>query len=223
MGKKKKKESKPTSSYKIGDRTVAQTYWNGNDYVTKYNPTGGEQQSMNYLQAAIPVAFKDATTTESADEYAQRYYDNQLSEVNAAMQPQMTALKDSLITGGQVGSSTGWNKIKTLSDSYSDTVADLAANKENNALNYRNNLLAYATNLQNAMNGYYDLSGSISQLNTNNQQSAANQNLQYANYNNQSNNGSGLFNTLSGIGSLAGGLGTLAGGWGSFAKNTGGK
>lgn len=222
MGKKKKKESKPTSSYKIGDRTVAQTYWNGNDYVTKYNPTGAEQQSMDYLQAAIPAAFKDATTTESADEYAQRYYDNQLSEVNAAMQPQMTALKDSLITGGQVGSSTGWNKIKTLSDSYSDTVADLAANKENNALNYRNNLLAYATNLQNAMNGYYDLSGSVSQLNTNNQQSAANQNLQYANYNNQS-SGNSLFNTLSGIGSLAGGIGTLAGGWGSFAKNTGGK
>lgn len=47
MSKKKKKESKPTSSYKIGDRTVAQTYWNGNDYVTKYNPTDGEQQSIS--------------------------------------------------------------------------------------------------------------------------------------------------------------------------------
>ena len=219
---KKKTTSKPSSSYKIGDRTVAQTYWNGNDYVTQYNPTSTEQQSMDYLQAAIPLAYKSATDWANADDYAQRYYDNQVQQVNEAMRPQLTALKDSLITGGQVGSSTGWNKIKTLSDSYRDTIADLASNKENNALNYRNNLLAYATNLQNAMNGYYDTSGAISQLNTNNQQSAANQNLQYANYNNSS-SGNSLFSNLSSIGSLAGGIGTLAGGWGSIAKNTGGK
>lgn len=228
MGKKKKKApAKPTSSYKIGDRTVAHTYWNGNDYVTQFNPTSGESQSMDYLQAAIPQAYADATDTAGAADYAQRYYDNQVKQVNEAINPQMTALKDNLITGGQVGSSTGWNKIKTLSDSYSDTIADLAANKETNALNYKSNLLNYANALQGSMNNFYDLTGSLSQMNTNNQQSAANQNLGYWQAEQQANNSNGgLFGTLSSIGSLAGGIGTLAGGWGSLAgglaKKTGG-
>lgn len=225
MGKKKKKSApeKPTSSYKIGDRTVAQTYWNGNDYVTQYNPTTGENQSMDYLQAAIPQAYKDATDNASAADYAQRYYDNQVKQVNEAMNPQMTALKDSLITGGQVGSSTGWNKIKTLSDSYADTIADLAANKETNALNYKGNLLNYANALQGSMNNFYDLSGSLSQANANNQQSAANQSLGYWTAEQQANNSnSGLFGGLSAAGSLLGGAGTLMSGWGNLAKKTGG-
>lgn len=223
MSKKKKAPEKPTNSYKIGDRTVAQTYWNGNDYVTQYNPTAGESLSMDYLQAAIPQAYKDATDTASAADYAQRYYDNQVKQINEAINPQMTALKDSLITGGQVGSSTGWNKIKTLSDSYSDTIADLAANKEINALNYKNSLLNWANALQNSMNNYYDLSGTMSQQSANNQQTAANQNLGYWTAEQQANNsGGGLFGTLSSIGSLAGGIGTLAGGWGGLAKKTGG-
>ena len=224
MSKKKKAPEKPTSSYKIGDRVVANTYWNGNDYVTQYNPTEAESLSMDYLQAALPQAYKDATDTASAEEYAQRYYDNQVKQVNEAINPQMTALKDSLITGGQIGSSTGWNKIKTLTDSYSDTIADLAANKEMNALNYKGSLLNYANALQGAMNNYYDLSGSIAQTNANNQQSAANQNLGYWSAEQQANNASGgLFNTLAGIGSLAGGIGTLAGGWGSIGGGLAGK
>lgn len=226
MSKKKKAPSKPSSSYKIGDRTVAQTYWNGNDYVTKYNPTGGENQSMDYLQAAIPQAYKDATDTDSAADYAQRYYDNQVKQVNESINPQLTALKDSLITGGQVGSSTGWNKIKTLSDSYADTIANLAANKEMNALNYKSNLLNYANALQGSMNNFYDLTNSLTQSSANNQQNAANQNLSYWNAEQQANNSNGLFSGLSAIGSLLGGAGTLASGWGgvagSLAKNTGG-
>lgn len=215
--------AKPTSSYKIGDRTVANTYWNGNDYVTKYNPTSAESQSMDYIQAALPQAYKDATDNTAATEYAQRYYDNQVKEVNEAINPQMTALKDSLITGGQVGSSTGWNKIKTLSDSYADTIADLAANKEANALNYKSNLLNYANALQGSMNNYYDLSGSMAQTSANNQQGAANQSLNYWNAEQLANkSNSGLFGGLSSAGSLLGGIGTLASGWGSLAKKTGG-
>lgn len=220
---KKTAPAKPTSSYKIGDRTVAHTYWNGNDYVTQYNPTSSENQSMDYIQAALPQAYKDATDNASAADYAQRYYDNQVKEVNEAMNPQMTALKDNLITGGQVGSSTGWNKIKTLSDSYADTIADLAANKEMNALNYKGNLLNYANALQGSMNNFYDLSGSLSQANANNQQSAANQSLNYWNAEQMANrSNSGLFGGLSAAGSLLGGIGTLASGWGGLAKKTGG-
>ena len=215
--------AKPSSSYKIGDRTVARTYWNGNDYVSEYNPTSGESQAMDYIQSALPQAYKDATDNASAKDYAQRYYDNQVKEVNEAMNPQLTALKDSLITGGQVGSSTGWNKIKTLSDSYADTIADLAANKEMNALNYKGNLLNYANALQGSMNNFYDLSGSLSQANANNQQSAANQNLNYWNAEQMANrSNSGLFGGLSAAGSLLGGFGTLASGWGGLAKKTGG-
>ena len=178
---------------------------------------------MDYIQAALPQAYKDATDNASAADYAQRYYDNQVKEVNEAMNPQMTALKDNLITGGQVGSSTGWNKIKTLSDSYADTIADLAANKEMNALNYKGNLLNYANALQGSMNNFYDLSGSLSQANANNQQSAANQSLNYWNAEQMANrSNSGLFGGLSAAGSLLGGIGTLASGWGGLAKKTGG-
>lgn len=235
MTKSKSKEAvKPTASYKIGDRTVANTFWNGNDYVTQFNPTNGERQSMDYLQGAIPLAYKSATDGANASDYAQRYYENQVKQVNEAMTPQMTALKDSLITGGQVGSSIGWNKIKALSDSYADTIADLAANKENNALNYKNNLLAYANGLQGAMNGYYGLSNSLAQFSANNQQNAANQNLAYTQYNNSLNgsNNSWLNSALGTAGTAAGayfggGLGaklgsSLGNSLGNLASKTGG-
>ena len=80
--KKNKQQAKPTSSYKIGDRTVAQTYWNGNDYVTKYNPTAGETQSMNYLQAAIPLAYADATNNANRESYKTNWINNQTKQLN---------------------------------------------------------------------------------------------------------------------------------------------
>ena len=221
MSKKKKKESKPTSSYKIGDRTVAQTYWNGNDYVTKYNPTSQESQSMDYLQQAMPIAFADATNNVNREDYKNNWINNQTKQLNELADENLTALKDNLITGGQVGTSTGWNKIGKFTDSYADALNDINANADTEALNYQNNLLQYAKNIQAAMNGFYDLDSSLSQMTANNQNSAAGQNLQYANYNNSS-SGNGLFGGLSAAGSLLGGIGTLASGWGSLSKKTGG-
>lgn len=217
----KKKESKPSSSYKLGDRTVAQTYWNGNDYVTQFNPTDGENQSIDYLQNAIPLAYADATNNANKDAYKQTWINNQTKQLNELADENMTKLKDSLITGGQVGGSTGWNKIGKFSDSYMDALNDINANADINSLNYQNALLNYANNLQGAMNNFYDLSSSTAQTSANNQQNAAAQNLQYANYNNSS-NGNGLFSGLSAAGSLLGGIGTLASGWGSLSKKTGG-
>lgn len=238
MTKKKGTEAvKPSSLYKINGRTAASTIWDGNDYITQVNLSDGERQSMDILDSAIPLAYKSATDGANAADYAQRYYENQVKQVNKDMTPQLTALKDSLITGGQVGSSTGWNKIKAFTDSYADTIADLAANKENNALNYKNNLLAYANGLQGAMNGYYDLSNSLAQFSANNQQNAANQNLEYTKYNNslnQSNNTGWLNAALGAAGTAAGayfGGGALGAKLGSslgnslanLASNTGGK
>lgn len=213
-----KKAEKPTSSYKIGDRTVAQAYWNGNDYVTKFNPTEGESQSMNYLQSAIPLAYADATNNATRDEYKNTWINNQTKQLNELADENMTKLKDSLITGGQVGGSTGWNKIGKFSDSYMDALNDINANADLNALNYQNALLGYANNLQGSMNNYYNLGNSSAQTAAANQQNAANQNLQYTAYNNSIGN-QGLSNVLGGINSiasLAGGIGTLGSGIGAL-------
>ena len=60
MSKKKSAPSKPSASIQIGDRTVANSYWDGNNYITKYNPTDSETSSMNILQSAIPQGYLDA-------------------------------------------------------------------------------------------------------------------------------------------------------------------
>lgn len=210
MGKSKKKASKPSSSYKIGDRTVASTYWNGNDYVTQYDPTSGEKQAMNTLQGAIPQAYADATDSNGIAGYKQRWIDNQTNQLNELAEKNMTTLKDKLITGGQVGSSTGWNKIGAFSDSYMDSLNDISNNADLQALNYQNGLLGYANNLQNSMNNYYNMATGMAQNTASNQQNAANQNLQYTAYNN-SISGSGLGSQLlnAGVG-LAGTLGGAA-------------
>lgn len=229
----KDKASKPSSSYKIGDRTVASTYWNGNDYVTQYNPTDGENQAISTLQSAIPQAYTDATDQEGIAGYKQRWIDNQVNQLNELTDKNLTNLKDKLITGGQVGSSTGWNKINALSDSYMDSLNDISANADANALNYQNSLLGYANNLQNSMNNYYNLASNSAQQSANNQQSAANQNLQYTSYNNSLNNGSnllssglGLIGTLGGA-ALGGPIGSTLGNalgnkLGSLASKSGG-
>lgn len=201
----KKKASKPSSSYQIGDRTVASTYWNGNDYVTKYNPTSGESQAMDALQNAIPQAYADATDSNGVAGYKQRWIDNQVNQLNKLADTNMTNLKDRLITGGQVGSSTGWNKIGEFSDSYMDSLNDISNNADLQALNYQNGLLGYANNLQNSMNGYYNLASSSAQQSAQNQQNAANQNLQYTAYNNSLNNGGNLLSQGLGL------AGTIAG------------
>lgn len=219
--------NKPSSSYQIGDRVVADTYWDGNKYVTKYNPTSSESDSMNILQNAIPQAYKDAINSEGIAAYKQNWIDKQTNQLNESANKNLTMLKDNLITGGQVGSSTGWNKIGKFNDSYVDALNDINTNADLAALNYQNNLLNYANSLQGAMNNYYDLSGAISQTNALNQQNAANQSLGYWNAENLANSSanSNLFGILSGTGSLLGGLGTLASGWGStggLAGKTGG-
>ncbi len=205
MSKKKKKADKPSSSYKIGDRTVANSYWNGNDYVTQYNPTAQESQAMNTLQSAIPQAYQDAVDSNGIAGYKQRWIDNQVNQLNELANKNLTSLKDKLITGGQVGSSTGWNKIGAFSDSYMDSLNDISNNADFNALNYQNGLLGYANNLQGAMNNYYNLASNSAQQTAQNQQNAANQNLQYSAYNNSLNNGSNLLNAGLGL------AGTLAG------------
>ncbi len=229
----KDKAKKPTSSYKIGDRTVANTYWDGNDYVTKYNPTSGENQAMETLQAAIPQAYTDATDQAGIAGYKQRWIDNQVNQLNELSEKNLTNLKDKLITGGQVGSSTGWNKINAFSDSYMDSLNDISNNADVNALNYQNGLLGYANNLQNSMNNYYNLASNSAQQSANNQQSAANQNLQYTSYNNSLNNGGNLLSSGLGLaGTIAGAyfggpLGASIGGQigksaGSLASKSGG-
>lgn len=201
----KKKANKPSSSYKIGDRTVANTYWNGNDYVTQYNPTEGETSAMNTLQSAIPQAYADATDSNGIASYKQNWINNQTNQLNELANQNLTSLKDSLITGGQVGSSTGWDKIGKFTDSYMDSLNDISSNADLNALNYQNSLLGYANNLQNSMNNYYNLASSTAQQTASNQQNAANQNLQYTAYNNSLNNdsnwlsqGLGLAGTIAG-------------------------
>lgn len=228
-----KPPEKPSSTYKIGDRTVANAFWDGNDYVTKYNPTAQENQSMNYLQSALPSAFASATDTAGANDFADRYYQNQVKQVNEAINPQMTSLKDSLITGGQIGGSTGWNKIKTFSDSYSDTIADLAANKETNALNYKNNLLGYANNLQGSLNNYYNLASGNSQSAAGNQQAGWGQNYQQyqtqlQSYQAQQQANQQLYNNIMGGVKMAGSiaLAPVTGGGsllGNMASKTGGR
>lgn len=230
----KDKATKPSSSYKIGDRTVANTYWNGNDYVTQYNPTSGESEAMQTLQSAIPQAYTDATDEAGIEGYKQRWIDNQVNQLNELTDKNLTNLKDKLITGGQVGSSTGWNKIGALSDSYMDSLNDISTNADVNALNYQNGLLGYANNLQNSMNNYYNLASQTAQNTANNQQSAANQNLQYTSYNNSLGStgsnllsaGLGLVGTLGGAalgGPIGSSLGSALGNkLGSLAGKTGG-
>lgn len=221
----KQKAKKPSSSYQIGDRTVASTYWDGNDYVTKYDPTDGEQQAMDYLQNAIPQAYLDATDSEGIANYKKNWINNQVKQLNELANTNLTSLKDGLITGGQVGSSTGWDKIGKFSDSYMDSLNDISSNADINALNYQNNLLGYANNLQNSMNNYYNLASSAAQQSANNQQNAANQNLQYTAYNNSLNNGNNLLSTGLGLaGTLAGAYfgGSLGSSAGSLASKTGG-
>lgn len=229
----KQKASKPSASYKIGDRTVANTYWNGNDYVSKYNPTSGEYSAINTLQSAIPQAYKDATDENGIAGYKQRWIDNQTNQLNELAEKNLTNLKDQLITGGQVGSSTGWNKIGAFSDSYMDSLNDISNNADFNALNYQNALLNYANSLQGSMNNYYNLASSAAQQTAQNQQNAANQNLQYTSYNNSLGNGNqwlsqgiGLVGTLGGA-ALGGPVGSALGGaignkLGSLAGKTGG-
>lgn len=220
MGSSKKKAVKPSSSYQIGDRTVANTYWNGNDYVTQYNPTGGESKAMNYLQGAIPQAYADAISKDGIAGYKQSWIDNQTKQLNELTNKNLTSLKDSLITGGQLGSSTGWNKINAFTDSYMNSLNDIVSNADLQALNYQNNLLNYANGLQGAMNNYYGLASNSAQQTAGNQQNAANQNLQYTNYNNSLgstwgnilNQGLGLAGTIGGtaLGTASKGGTTLA-------------
>lgn len=218
------KASKPNSYYKIGDRTVASSVWNGNDYINSFNPTAGESQAMNYLQGAIPQAYADATNGASRDEYKTNWINNQTKQLNDLANTNLTSLKDKLITGGQIGSSTGWDKIGKFSDSYTDALSEISANADTNALQYQQNLLNYANSLQGAMDNFYNLALNTSNSTAQNQQAGANQNLAYTSYNNSVAN-QGLNTAISGIsalGSLAGGMGTLASGWGGLAKKTGG-
>ena len=166
------------------------------------------------------LAFKDATDNANRDEYKQTRIDNQRKQLKEWADEDLTHLKDNLIAGGQIGSSTGWNKIGKFTDSYMDSLNDINANADINALNYQNALLNYANALQSAMNGYYDISSSTAQTAANNQQNAAAQNLQYANF---LNNGGRLWDGLSSATSLLGGLGTFASSRGGLAKKTGGK
>jgi len=205
---------KNSSTYKIGDRTVANTYWNGNDYVTNYNPTSSETQVMNYLQAAMPQAYADALDNEGIASYADKWLQKQLKDYNEVADTNLTTLKDNLITGGQVGSSTGWNKIKSFLDSYNDTIADITANKDMQALNYQNQLLNYANNLQNAMNNYYNVANTFSQNSVNNQNTGWNQNVQ--DYQNQlaayqaKNSSSDLLSSINTAANVVGTVGKLA-------------
>lgn len=195
---KSKKAEKPSSSYKIGDRTVAQSYWNGNDYVTQYNPTDSESQSMNNLQNASAQAYADATNNANREAYRTNWINNQTKTLNELANQNLTTLKDQLITGGKVNSSTGWNQIGKFSDSYTDALSDIAANADNNALLYQNNLLNYANSLQGAMDNFYNQALGTTQSTANNQQNAAQQNLQYQAFNNQIGN-SGLSNLYGGV------------------------
>ena len=227
---------KPSSSYKIGDRTVANVYWDGNDYVTKYNPTSYESQAMDYIQAAIPQAYKDALDNNGIQDYKSNWINNQVTQYNKIANENLAALKDNLITGGQVGGSTGWNKIKSFLDSYNDTLSDISTNADYNALNYQNALLNYANGLQGSMNNYYNLANTTSQNTASNQNTAWNQNVQdfqnqmqewaanRASGNNWLTTGLGLAGTLGGA--ALGGLGAGIGGGiaaNTLAKMTGGK
>lgn len=229
-----KAPEKPSSTYKIGDRTVANAYWNGNDYVTKYNPTSQESQAINYIQSAIPQAYADATNGNGIADYKNNWINNQVTQYNKLADENLATLKDNLITGGQVGSSTGWNKIKSFLDSYNDTLSDISANADFNALNYQNALLNYANSLQGSMNNYYNLANNTSQNTAANQNTAWNQNVQdfqnrmaewQANQarNNWLSSGIGLVGTLGGA-ALGGPIGSAIGGSiaSGLAKRTGG-
>ena len=220
---------KPTSTYKIGDRTVANVGWNGNDYVTQYNPTANEQAAMNYIDAAIPQAYKDVFNENGIEAYKNNWLNNQLKQYNEVADTNLTKLKDSLITGGQVGSSTGWNTIKSFLDSYNDTISDITTNADTNALNYRNALLDYANALQGSMNNYYNLANSTSQNTASNQNTAWNQNVQdfqnqLAVWQAKQNAQNSLLNAgIGALGTLGGGaLGGMAAGK-TLASLTGGK
>ena len=217
--------AKPSSSYKIGDRTVANVYWNGNDYVTQYNPTESEQSAMDYLDAAIPQAYRDATNSNGIEAYKNNWIKNQTKQYNKLADTNLANLKDSLITGGQVGSSTGWNKIRSFLDSYNDALSNISANADYNALNYQSGLLDYANALQGSMNNYYNLANTISQNTAGNQNTAWNQNVQdfqnqmavyqanqaaNANKNSLLSTGLSLAGTVAG--SMLGPLGSMAGG-----------
>lgn len=219
MSKKKSAPSKPSASIQIGDRTVANSYWDGNNYITKYNPTDSETSSMNILQSAIPQAYLDAIDKDGLASYRQNWINNQTNQLNELANKNLTTLKDNLITGGQVGSSTGWNKINAFTDSYTDALNDISSNADTQALAHQLDLLNYANSLQGSMNNYYNLASSLSQTAAQNQNSAWNQNLQQWNAQEMANANS--FNPLYSLGQLAAtGIGTYLGGpVGGYAAN----
>lgn len=223
---------KPNSNYKIGDRTVANATWNGNDYDVTYNPTSYESQAMNYIQNALPQAYKDAFNGNNISNYKNNWINNQVKQYNELADKNLTNLKDSLITGGQVGGSTGWNQIKTFLDSYNDTLSDISANADYNALNYQNALLDYANKIQNSMNNYYSIAQNTAAANQN---TAWNQSVQdyqnrlqewqanQANGNNWATPALGLVGSIGGSvfgGPIGGAIGGAIGN--SLAKKTGG-
>lgn len=222
MGKSKKEPSKPSASIQIGDRTVANAQWDGTKFITQYNPTDSEKSAMNTLQGAIPQAYLDAVDKEGIQRYKQKWINNQTNQLNELANTNLTNLKDNLITGGQIGSSTGWNKIKTFNDSYTDALNDINSNADFQSLAYQQNLLDYANNVQGSMNGYYDLASNFAQNAASNQQSAANQNLNYWQAQQQANaSGGGWKNALYNVGKIgATAVGTYFGGaLGGMAAN----
>lgn len=224
----KNEPSKPTSSVKFGDRNVSNSYWSGNDYVTQFNPTAQEQKGFDYLNASLPDAFRQATDNSLADNYGKNWANQQVSNYNKLANSNLTTLKDGLITGGQVGSSTGWGKIKAFNDSYNDTISNISQQAPLASLDYQNSLLNRANNLSNSMKGYYDLGSNFTQQAGNQQQVGWNQQLQADQMAMQKqqammNNIYGGINAAAGLGGAllgSGGIGSLAG---KLAGNVGGK
>ncbi len=74
--------TKPSSYYNVGDNTVASAVWDGNKYITTYNPTSNQTTAMNYLDSALAQAYADATDSDGIASYKQNWIDNQTAQLN---------------------------------------------------------------------------------------------------------------------------------------------
>lgn len=159
-----------SSQYMFGDEVKSSTTKNKktNTVTTKFNPTGQEKQTYNYIQNQLPNLYQAATTPQDFTNYVNTYTQNQKDAVNRDYQDQLRLLKAGLISSGQMKDSVALDKLKPLSDSYLQSMQDIEANAPTYANQLRNNDLAYNSSiLENAVNGLNNFYNTGNTFNTN--------------------------------------------------------
>ena len=113
---------------KIGDRVLSTNRKVGDNVEVTYNPTGQEQQAMNYLQNQLPSLYQGAMRPQDFSSYADTYKQNQLDDLSRNYQRGLGDAASQLISSGRSSSSQGLDQLRAFNEPYMQQQASINAN-----------------------------------------------------------------------------------------------